>query len=81
VYRSLLAATTLRSLTPIRSATSDSNEWVFRAGFSAIEILREQKDWKPAIQIADTLARKDGARAIEASRLAEQMRLKHWVWE
>ncbi len=81
VYRSLLADTTLRSLTPIRSATSDSNEWVFRAGFSAIEILREQKDWKPAIQIADTLARKDGARAIEASRLAEQMRLKHWVWE
>ena len=81
VYRSLIADTKTGSLTPIRSTTSDSSEWVFRAGFSAIKILREQKDWKPAIQIADTLARKDGARAIEASRLAEQMRLKHWVWE
>lgn len=81
VYQSLIISEDSETLTPVRVDSANSNEWIFRAGFSAIEILRGNKDWKQAIQIADTLAGKDGARAIEASRLAEQMRLKHWVWE
>lgn len=56
-------------------------EWLFRAGFSAIEILNEEKNWAAAIEIADTLADKSGPRAIEATRLAERLRLKHWVWD
>jgi len=56
-------------------------EWISRAGFSAIDILRKQEDWPAAIKLADALALKEGPRAIEAARLAEQLRLKHWVWD
>lgn len=59
----------------------EENEWIFRAGFSAIDILKENKDWEAAIKIADTLSLKEGPRAIEAGNLAEQLRLKHWVWD
>ncbi|MDF1656619.1 MAG: hypothetical protein P1U58_03335 [Verrucomicrobiales bacterium] len=58
-----------------------TREWVFRAGFFAIRILEENEDWRAAIKMADSLSRKNGPRAIEASNLAEQMRLKHWVWD
>ncbi len=63
------------------AASADESEWISRAGFSAINLLTEQEDWAAAIKLADTLALKDGPRAIEASRLAEQLRLKHWVWD
>ncbi len=56
-------------------------EWVFRAGFAAIDILTADKDWAGAISVADALSDKDGPRAIEATRLAERLRLKHWVWD
>ncbi len=56
-------------------------EWVFRAGFAAIEILGAEKNWPAAIGVADALSDKSGPRAIEAARLAERLRLQHWVWE
>ncbi|NLT71771.1 MAG: hypothetical protein GXX91_13930 [Verrucomicrobiaceae bacterium] len=56
-------------------------EWVFRAGFAAIEILGSEKNWPAAIGVADALSDKSGPRAIEAARLAERLRLQHWVWE
>lgn len=56
-------------------------EWVFRAGFASIEILVAEKNWPAAIAIADALSEKSGPRAIEARRLAEKLRLKHWVWD
>lgn len=56
-------------------------DWVYRAGFAAIQILSTAEDWKGAIKLADSLSQKDGPRAIEAARLAEKLRLKHWVWE
>lgn len=59
----------------------NESEWISRAGFSAINILTEREDWAAAIKLAETLAIKEGPRAIEASRLAEQLRLKHWVWD
>lgn len=59
----------------------EETAWVFRAGFAAIEILNAGKDWAGAIEVADALAGKSGPRAIEATQLAEKLRLKHWVWD
>lgn len=81
IYRSLVVGTedSRESLGVVTEV--GSTEWVFRAGFSAIELMSEREDWEGAIRIADALSRKDGPRAFEASRLAERMRLKHWVWD
>lgn len=59
----------------------EETDWVFRAGFAAIEILNAEKNWAGAIEIADALSEKSGPRAIEATQLAEKLRLKHWVWD
>ncbi len=64
-----------------REVSLRESEWIFRAGFSAIEILKQNEDWAGAIKMADTLSLKEGPRAIEAGNLAEQLRLKHWVWD
>lgn len=81
IYRSMVAGAADSG--PGLALDSDirSQEWIFRAGFFAIRLLQEKEDWKAAIKMADDLSRKSGPRAIEASRLAEEMRLKHWVWE
>ena len=81
IYRSIVDEA--QSNSSILEANTSPKEvsWVFRAGFSAIEIMAENEDWKGAIQMADTLSEKDGPRAIEAAQLAEKLRLKHWVWE
>lgn len=80
IYRSIVedkdGSNSLSASPPI-----DEAEWISRAGFSAIDILRKQEDWEGAIKIADTLALREGPRAIEAARLAERMRLENWVWE
>lgn len=81
IYRSIVG----EAETPGTFLNSDlsraESDWVFRAGFAAIQILSSAEDWKGAIKLADSLSQKDGPRAIEAARLAEQLRLKHWVWE
>lgn len=78
IYRSIVEETSgevARELTPRES------EWVYRAGFAAIEILNADKNWPAAIALADVLSEKSGPRAIEAARLGESLRLKHWVWD
>ncbi|MDF1826499.1 MAG: tetratricopeptide repeat protein [Verrucomicrobiales bacterium] len=81
IYRSIVAGAADSG--PGLALDSDirSQEWIFRAGFFAINLLQEKEDWKAAIKMADDLSRKSGPRAIEASRVAEEMRLKYWVWE
>lgn len=81
IYRSIVAGAADSG--PGLAIDSDirSQEWIFRAGFFAIRLFQEKEDWKAAIKMADDLSRKSGPRAIEASRLAEEMRLKHWVWD
>ncbi len=56
-------------------------DWLYRAGFSAIEILEQQENWKGAVLLAELLAETGGPRAIEASERANQLRLKEFVWE
>ncbi|MEM1440796.1 MAG: tetratricopeptide repeat protein [Verrucomicrobiota bacterium] len=81
IYRSIVSSSEDPVLGSPLSEDVRTEEWVFRAGFFAIQILRDQKDWLAAIRMADDLSRKNGPRAIEAANLAEQLRLKHWVWD
>ena len=78
IYQSIVSDNSSSAPTAFSIAEA---EWISRAGFSAIDILTEEEDWPAAIKLADALALKDGPRAIEAARLAEQLRLKHWVWD
>lgn len=77
IYRSIVEET--RSL--VAPLSPGEMEWVFRAGFAAIELLGTGRDWASAIRIADTLSEKNGPRSIEATRLAERLRLQHWIWD
>tara|TARA_R110002096_G_scaffold19639_17_gene65402 strand:+ start:4429 stop:6801 length:2373 start_codon:yes stop_codon:yes gene_type:complete len=81
VYRSMITEESNASNILREKPSVLENEWIFRAGLSAIRILTKNEDWAGAIKIADTLSLKEGPRAIEASRLAENLRLKHWVWD
>lgn len=77
IYRSLIEDPELASTT----LSIEESEWIFRAGFSAIRLLREQKDARSAVRLADSLSIREGTRAIEAAQLAEQLRLSNWIWE
>ncbi len=81
IYRSIVDET--RSISPglIGDLPPRETEWVFRAGFAAIDLLMLDQNWATAISVADALSEKNGPRAIEAARLAERLRLKHWVWD
>ncbi|MFK5920674.1 MAG: tetratricopeptide repeat protein [Verrucomicrobiota bacterium] len=56
-------------------------DWFFRAGLGAIRLFREKKEWQNAIHIADSLANSGSPRAIEAAKLADYIRLKHFIWD
>jgi TolA-binding protein len=81
IYRSIVDERKTDPAEPEGGLPLQEIEWVFRAGFAAIDILTAEKNWAGAINIADTLSGKSGPRAIEATRLAERLRLKHWVWD
>lgn len=81
IYRSIVEETRTDNAGLATPLAPGETEWVFRAGFAAIEILNAEKNWAASIEIADALAEKSGPRAIEATRLAEKLRLKHWVWD
>lgn len=65
----------------IGSSPRLENNWLFRAGFAAIDILERKKDWKGAVELAENLAERSGPRAIEAARKAERLRLRYFVWD
>lgn len=81
IYRSIVDERKPDRTEPERGLPLQETEWVFRAGFAAIDILTAEKNWAGAINVADALSDKSGPRAIEATRLAERLRLKHWVWD
>lgn len=81
IYRSIVDETASDADSLAGDLPPHETEWVFRAGFAAIDILTTEQNWTAAIAIADALADKNGPRAIEATRLAERLRLKHWVWD
>jgi len=66
-------------------ATLKENEiedyvWYYKAGFSAIHIYEERENWQAAINIADTLAEKDGPNAQIARERSEQLATKNFIW-
>ncbi len=55
--------------------------WFYRAGFLAVEILENQKQWDAAAKMADRLAQTNGVRAAEAKERANRIRLEHFIWD
>jgi len=81
IYRSIVNETGSSNSLLLPEMTIRELDWVFRAGFSAITLLKEREDWASAIRVADLLADLEGSRSFEATRLARSLRLTHWVWE
>ena len=81
IYRSIVDESKSDSTNLNDDLPARETDWVFRAGFAAIDILTTEHNWAAAIAVADTLSNKNGPRVIEATRLAERLRLKHWVWD
>ena len=55
-------------------------DWYYKAGFAAIRIYEERKNWKAAISTANTLANSDGPGAQTARERAEQLETKNFIW-
>ena len=63
------------------AATPSEFEWLYRAGFLAIDYLEEQKQWEAAAQLADRLAKTAAPLAKEAASKASRIRLQHYLWD
>ena len=55
--------------------------WFYRAGFQLLELLKEEKQWDAAINVASRLAESTGPRAREAQEKAERLKLDQFRWE
>ena len=66
-------------------ATRPSNPtdflWYYRAGFMAVELLEESKQWEAAARMAERLASAGGDRSEEARKRATDIRLEHFIWD
>ena len=54
--------------------------WFYKAGFAAIRIYEERKNWEAAMHIADTLAATDGPGAQAARQRSQQLETKNFIW-
>lgn len=81
IYQSIVDETTNSPDRQSAELPPQEIDWVFRAGFAAIDILSSQEKWLEAIHVADALSQKDGSRTGEAADLAERLRLQHWIWD
>lgn len=62
-------------------ATPTEYQWFYRAGFMAVELLKDDQKWEAAAKMAEKLARTGGDRAKEAAEKANEIRLKHFLWD
>ncbi len=69
--------------TSFRSQPSTPTEyqWLYRAGFLAVDLLKEDQKWEAAADMAEKLAQTGGDRAKEAAEKATEIRLKHFLWD
>lgn len=81
VYQLVVNDSVDNPLGEVGSNPIEEDIWLYRAGFSAIEILERNKDWKGAVQLAELLAQKSGPRSNEAAQRAERLRLQYFVWD
>lgn len=54
--------------------------WYYKAGFSAMRLLEDQKNWLAAISLAETMAKAGGPLSEDAANRAKKIRLEHFVW-
>ncbi len=66
---------------PVAAAPTAEFDWFFRAGLSAIKLLQSEENWEEAVAIADQVVQNGGPRASEAARIADRLRLRHFIWE
>ena len=59
----------------------DAAAWYYRAGFLAVELLEERKQWEGAARMAERLAQAGGERATEAQDIATKIRLQRFLWD
>ena len=66
---------------PLASIPVEEFDWYFRAGTAAVKLLEKKEKWEGAVKIAERLAGAGGPRAAEAERIADRLRLRHFIWE
>ena len=62
-------------------STPTEYQWFYRAGFLAVELLKDGQKWEAAAKMAEKLAQTGGDRAKEAAEKATEIRLKHFLWD
>lgn len=62
-------------------STPTEYQWLYRAGFLAVDLLKEDQKWEAAADMAEKLAQTGGDRAKEAAEKATEIRLKHFLWD
>lgn len=69
-------------ITSVRPESLQRKEWYwyYQAGFAAMHLLEEMKNWDGAIALAEYMAKSGGPRAEEAAKRARKIRLEHFVW-
>ncbi|MBL9115828.1 MAG: tetratricopeptide repeat protein [Verrucomicrobiaceae bacterium] len=63
------------------ASTPSDLEWLYRVGFLALDYLEELKQWEPAAQLAERLAKPAAPLAKEAATRANRIRLEHFLWD
>ena len=66
---------------PVAASPTAEFDWFFRAGLAAIRLLQREGNWEAAVAVADRVAQSGGPRATEAARIADRLRLRHFIWE
>lgn len=67
----------------VLETTNPPAEWEYfeNCGFKALSLKEKAADWKAAVAVAEKIASFKGPRAEEAATRAEQLRLKHMIWD
>ena len=55
--------------------------WYYNCAFDALSILQEAEQWRSAVVIARQVASREGPRSQEALTLANELSIKHMIWE
>lgn len=63
------------------TAGSSGDDWAFRCGISALELLRRRENWTASAALAERLGKSTHPRAEEARAMAERIRLRHFLFE
>lgn len=66
---------------PVAAVPMAEYDWHYRAGLAAIRLLQAAGNQEAAVAVADAVAQTGGPRAAEAARIADRLRLRHFIWQ